>query len=148
MIVPDTTGWTLTATSSNSSFYTVEPGIIAVVPTKGTMDTHATALENTTLLNGLWEKLGRGGVILVFFDLMAGQDADARRIYKNQSHSLFRGTAFVGGTLMGRAIGSFFLGLNKPAFPVKLFGSVDDALAWARRRNQEVDAGPQAVRPS
>ena len=141
MIDADTTGWTLAATSSNTSFFEVEPGIVAVVPGKGTLDTRATALENTTILNALWEKLGRGGVIVVFFDRMAGQDADARRIYKSQSHpTLFRGTAFVGGTLMGRAIGSFFLGINRPAFPVKLFGSVDEALSWARRRTQEVEA--------
>ena len=46
---------------------------------------------------------------------------------------------------MSRAIGSFFLGLSRPRTPLRMFGSFDDALAWARELNGQASAaGPLA----
>ena len=76
----------------------------------------------------------RPGCVVVFFDRMKGQDAGARRIYHREPDSkLLLGTALVGGTLLGRAMASFFLGLSKTQVPVKLFADLNDALSWARR---------------
>ena len=71
--------------------------------------------------------------MLVLFDRMKGQDAGARRVYQAEPDSkLLLGTALVGGTLLGRAMASFFLGLSKTQVRVKLFADLKDALRWAR----------------
>jgi hypothetical protein len=42
-------------------------------------------------------------------------------------------TAVLVGSPLSHVIGSFFLGLNKPPFPVKLFSSEDGARKWLRQ---------------
>jgi hypothetical protein len=38
--------------------------------------------------------------------------------------------ALLVGSPVTRVIGNFFIGLNKPRWPVRLFRSESDALAW------------------
>jgi len=45
--------------------------------------------------------------------------------------ALFYGAALIVTNPLARAIGSFFLGLTRPAVPTKLFESVEEAAAWA-----------------
>jgi hypothetical protein len=40
--------------------------------------------------------------------------------------------ALLVGSPMSRAIGNFFIGLNKPLIPTRLFVSEPEALAWLR----------------
>ena len=37
------------------------------------------------------------------------------------------------GSPVSRIIGNFFLGLNKPSYPIKLFTSESEAIEWLRR---------------
>jgi len=41
-----------------------------------------------------------------------------------------RACALIVGSSVSRVIGNFMLGLNKPAYPVKLFTSEDEAIEW------------------
>ena len=41
--------------------------------------------------------------------------------------------ALVGGTMFGRAVGSFFIGIHPPRVPTRMFAEVEGALAWARK---------------
>jgi hypothetical protein len=67
---------------------------------------------------------------------MTGQDSEARRLYGHLPDlNVLRGSALVGGTMLGRAIGTFFLGVARPRIPVQLFSSVEEAVAWARSLN-------------
>jgi hypothetical protein len=49
-----------------------------------------------------------------------------------ESAQVFRATALIVASPLSRAIGNFFLGLNKAQMPTRLFTSEEDALAWAR----------------
>jgi len=43
-----------------------------------------------------------------------------------------RAVALLIGSPLSRIMGNFFLGLNKPSFPSKLFTSEEEALIWLR----------------
>jgi hypothetical protein len=129
----DTTGWNPAGRTSNTEYFAVGDDILAAVPDKGSADTEATARENCDFQNGFFEKRGRSGLVVVFFDRMASQDKGARRVYQSAPDpNLFWGTALVGGSMLGRAMASFFLGLAKPRVPIKMCASFDDARDWAR----------------
>ena len=40
--------------------------------------------------------------------------------------------ALVGGTVFGRAVGSFFIGIHPPRVPTRLFATIEEAHRWAR----------------
>jgi hypothetical protein len=139
----DTSGWAHVGDSVNSRYFVVEPGVLAAVPRVGAKDDAVSALENQRFQNDHWRKLGRGGVVIVFADNLVEQDKGARRVYQNEPDlALMRGTAILGGTMLGRAIGSFFLGLARPKVPIKLCATLDEALVWARSMNEARDASP------
>jgi hypothetical protein len=136
----DTTRWKPIGESSNSQYFEIEKGLIAALPNHGAKDDLATARENVEFQHRYWREHGPG-CVLVFFDRMVSQDKDARSVYQSGTDpSLMLGTALVGGSLLSRAMGSFFLGLSKPKTPLKMFGSVDDAIAWARHLMTEKQA--------
>ncbi|MEM9695882.1 MAG: hypothetical protein AAGA56_25285, partial [Myxococcota bacterium] len=93
-------------------------------------DTEASAKENCAFQTDFFTERGKKGGVIVFFDRMKSQDKDARRVY-GEIRSLSC-TAMVGGTLLTRAMFSFFLGVARPKVPVKLFGDVEGALTWVR----------------
>jgi hypothetical protein len=131
----DVSRWTLIGETSNARNYAVEPNVLAVVPHPGSHDTGETARENILAQAAHLRPRG-GGVVLIFFDNLASQDKDARRVYQAESDpDWMRGTALIGGSMMSRAIGSFFLGLSRPRTPLRMFESCEEALAWARELN-------------
>ena len=145
MMDVDTSRWTLVGETANSRYFELEPGILAAVPHPGSKDDRATASENQRFQNEHWCSRGRGGVVLVFFDRMVSQDKDARRVYQYEPDVRYmRATLLIGGTLLSRAMGSFFLGLTRSRIPVKMFGTLDEALAQARQINAEADAATAA----
>ncbi|MYM56220.1 DUF7793 family protein [Thalassovita mangrovi] len=68
---------------------------------------------------------------LLLIDMRGLRDInrDARRIYND-------GPAFAVALLIGspisKVIGSFFLGLNKPSYPLRLFTSEQEAVKWLK----------------
>lgn len=68
---------------------------------------------------------------------------DARNKYANspEARALFSCVALLVGSPLSRAVGNFFIGLNKPLMPTRLFTSRTDALAWLRERSR---AGAEA----
>jgi hypothetical protein len=140
MLEVDTTKWKAVGETSNTKYFEVEPDILAAVPNKGSSDDGESARANQSFQNSYWHKAGHGGVVLVFFDRMISQDKDARRVYqKDLDLTVMRATALVGGSLIGRAMISFFLGISKPQCPVKPFGDVQGAIDWARQINREAE---------
>jgi hypothetical protein len=134
MIVPDPKGWKSVAETSNTKIYEIEPRILANVPERGSSDTQETARANLAASETYWRTAG-AGVVVIFIDLASSQDSGARRVYANElDGKLCLGTALVGGTLLGRAMMSFYVGIRRPRVPIQIFGNVDDALAWARGR--------------
>jgi hypothetical protein len=146
MIEINTKDWKPVGTTSNTHYYDVEDGILAAVPNLGSADDRKAAVENVEFQDAYWHKLGRGGVVLVFFDRLVSQSKEARQAY-GTLHDLevMRATALIGGSVLGRTIASFFLGLFKPQVPVKMFGTTADALTWARQVNRLADAKRKAA---
>jgi len=133
MVEPDISSWKKLGATSNTQYYEIELGIIAAVPHLGASDDERSARQNNVFQMDYFRDLRQPGCVLVLFDRMKGQDAGARRVYQAEPDSkLLLGTALVGGTLLGRAMASFFLGLSKTQVRVKLFGDIKDALRWAR----------------
>jgi hypothetical protein len=130
----DTSRWEAVGETANCRYYLIEPQILAAVPRVGARDDGPSATENESFQNAYFRKTGRPGVTVVFVDRLVGQDKDARRVYQTLPDiKAHRGTALVGGSLLGRAIGSFFLGLSKPQVAIKMFADLDKALPWARQ---------------
>lgn len=128
----DTSSWTPVGESTNTDYYAIDQYLLAGVPHEGAIDTETTARENVDFQNGHFRSAGHGGVVIIFFDRMVSQDTKARRVYQSAPDpDLMLGTALVGGTLLSRAMGAFFLGLAKTRIPVKMFADLEGARAWA-----------------
>lgn len=132
----DTSGWTFVGETRNTRYFWIEPGALAAVPHPGCIDSPELALENTLFQNDQLRKSDGGGVMVIFFDHMSSQDKETRRVYQSTpDQEVFHGAALVGGTLLARAMGSFFMGIAKPRIPTKMFPTVAEALVWARALN-------------
>jgi hypothetical protein len=58
---------------------------------------------------------------------------DARAFYASaETGTVFSATALLVSSPVSRAIGNFFIGLNKPSMPTRLFGSEAEAVEWLR----------------
>jgi len=129
----DTSGWLKFGESSNAEFFEIEPHVLAVVPFDGCDDNAETAGESIRIqLERLRTRGVRAGV-LVFMDRIMSQDAGARAVYSEAPDPAFQACfALVGSTAFGRAVGSIFIGLRPPRVPTRMFGTVEEALTWAR----------------
>ncbi len=133
----DTSAYPLIGETANSRYFEVARDVMLVIPHAGARDTGATAQENVAFQAAHLGPRG-GGVVVIMMDNMVDQDREARRMYQTGSDpSWMRGTALVGGSMLTRAIAAFFLGVSRPRTPLKMFGTLDAALAWARALNQE-----------
>ena len=129
----DTTGWTPIGKSDNADFYEVEEGLLAIVPFEGSSDDEKTAKQSVQIQHEYLRPRGRRAGVIVFMDPLVEQHASARIVYRDGPDPAFVTCyALVGGTVFGRAVGSIFIGLSRPRVPTKLFGSLDDARAWAK----------------
>ena len=80
-------------------------------------------------------KTGTRAGTVVFMDRLVQQDSAARTVYRDAPDPAFQVCfALVGGTPFGRAVGSIFIGLSPPKVPTRMFGNLDEALAWVRTR--------------
>lgn len=62
-----------------------------------------------------------------------GITREARSMFASaEAATLFAATALLVGSPLSRALGNFFLGLNKPQMPTRLFTDEAEALAWLR----------------
>ena len=54
------------------------------------------------------------------------------RVYaaSDDATSLVNASAVLVDSPISRVVGNFFLGINKPSYPMRLFSSEDDAVAW------------------
>jgi hypothetical protein len=131
---PDTSRWKPVGQTSNTRYFLVEERVLAGVPPPGSVDDAKNARENIDFQQDYFEK-SRAGVTIIFFDNLVSQDKGARAVYQTRGDPNFLlGTALVGGNLLSRAMGSFFMGLSKPRVAVKMFRALDEAVVWARER--------------
>ena len=56
---------------------------------------------------------------------------EARTIYQNEERAVtLAAAALLGGSIVSMVIGNFFIGLNRPNHPIRLFTSEEKALEW------------------
>jgi len=128
-IVPNQ--WKLLGRTYNTHYYLLSDDVLIVLPDKGLKDDGASARVNIDYQTGYSRLLGRRCSVIVVIDSLTSQDSEARRIYAaGMQPSLFYAAALIVTNPLARAIGSFFLGLTRPAVPTKLFNSVEEATAW------------------
>lgn len=120
--------------TTNTEVYIAEsdPDILIIVPRKGTKDNRKDASENVAYYHDYARSLGRPCGSLVVMSNMLSQDAEARRAYTTLDPALIYGGALVVGNPLSRALGSFFVGLNRPRVPTKLFDSLENGLQWLK----------------
>lgn len=122
--------WKSAGRTSNTSYYMASNDVLVVIPDAGLKDNAASARENAAYQVDVAKRLGRPLGLVVYLTSLIGQDAEARKVYAAMDKELFSGSALVVSNPLARAIGSFFLGLSRPAFPAKLVGTIAEGIAW------------------
>ena len=117
--------------TANASYFADDPRVLIVWPDEGALDTSETANENMDFQTEYFSSVGTPGVVAIYFDRLGGQDRGARQVYAARANSRFAlGIALIGGSLLSRALGAFFMGLNKPVAPTRMFATYEDAARW------------------
>ncbi len=77
---------------------------------------------------------GRARPFLMDISRVRSLSRDARNYFAKSAaaQEVFSSVALVVGSPLSRAVGNFFIGLNKPLMPTRLFTSEEDALGWLR----------------
>ena len=135
--------WKPLGRTYNTHYYLLSDDVLIVLPDKGLKDDGASARVNIDFQTAYARMLGRRCSVVVVLDSLTSQDSEARRIYAaGMQPALFYAAALIVTSPLARAIGSFFLGLTRPAVPTKLFESVEDAVAWVatQRPNSKIHA--------
>ncbi len=129
--------------TTNTEIYIAEsdPDILMIVPRQGTKDNGKDACENVAYYHDYARSLGRPCGSLVLMSNMLSQDAEARRAYATLDPRLIYAGALVVGNPLSRALGSFFVGLNRPRVPTKLFDTMEKGLQWLKTMRPRQDRG-------
>ena len=141
--VSDRSDWLPVGNTTNTEYRAKKgaPDILIVLPEAGLRDDAASARMNMTFQTEYSERLGRPCAVVVLLGSLTSQDSEARRIYATgMQPARFFAASLVVTNPLSRAIGSFFLGLSRPAVPTKMFPDFDKAIAWAEtQRPQPAD---------
>ena len=134
MVEPITNRWTHAGATANADYFTIEPGLLALVPHEGAIEVSETARANARFLNDYGHGHGRPVAVVAFVDRVASLDSAARKIYNSDADpTAVCGVALVGGSMLGRAIVSIFLAIVKPrGMMFRPFAEYEAAVVWAR----------------
>jgi hypothetical protein len=126
--------WQLVGNTSNTEYRTKPEArdILIVLPQSGLRDSGDSARMNIDFQLEYARSVGRPCAVVVHLASLMSQDAEARRVYASaMTPEHFFAASLVVSSLISRAIGSFFLGLSRPAVPTKMWGDFGKAIAWA-----------------
>jgi hypothetical protein len=105
-------------------------GLLVYRPVSGLVLTYAVARQ--VLAEGLKIADGPKPTMVLMQD-MARVERQARAFFASEEYMrLCSQTALVVGSPVSRVIGNFFVGLNRPRYPCKIFDRPDLAVAWLR----------------
>jgi hypothetical protein len=123
--------WKPLGRTYNTRYFLAADDVMIVLPDQGLRDDGASARVNIDFQTAYARMLNRRCSVVVIIDSLTSQDSEARRIYAaGMQPTLFFAAALIVTNPLARAIGSFFLGITRPAVPTKLFDTVDAATAW------------------
>lgn len=117
----------------------IEPFIIKATPVENT----EFELSDVIVMKKGTTELSGGGKFVVLLDATHNflVSSEARIKLSSKEYTKDRiATAFVTTSLANKIIGNFFIKINKPASPTKLFSEEQPALMWLREqlKNQNV----------
>lgn len=117
----------------NMRFYEVESNLLEMrYKQPGFKDTLENAQKTMDFVHLEFQKRKRALRLLVDLSNCASADADARKLYSTQTAKMVSKIAFICASTLTRAIAAFFMGLNKPAYPCKMFATREEALKWLK----------------
>ncbi|MEM7158594.1 MAG: hypothetical protein AAF799_37485 [Myxococcota bacterium] len=129
--------WPIVGKTSNTVYYVDDEGVLLALPHAGAHDTGPTAHENVEFQKFHFDANHLPPIVAIFFDRLASQDRAARKVYADDPSPQWSvGFALIGGSMLSRAMGSFFLGLSQPQTPVKMFTTLQEARPWIRERQR------------
>ena len=108
-----------------------EEGVLRIIVKPGARMELADAEENMRACGELCGERSRAVIV----DLSGVQSVsrDARNCFSGDLAKQFiRANATLVGSPTSRLIGNFFLALNRPPYPIKIFNDESDALEWLR----------------
>ena len=112
-----------------SEYYVREDGVVVQsIVTPGKM-----SLDDARANIALFEQLAEGEPRLVLVEMLATYTTEpgVREYYASEAASrLVRAVAMVTPSAAGRIVGNFFLRMNQPGYPCKMFNDIDAAVAW------------------
>jgi len=109
----------------------LEDGIVRVVLFTGCEQTLADAQENIRSFEAL--SAGKRYPTVIDYRPMKSMERAARAYYAGPDTArVVKAAALIVASPVSRIIGTFFLGLNKPLIPTRIFNNEEDALAWVR----------------
>ncbi len=88
---------------------------------------------NTREMFTVYRELGGEGRLLVLSDIrgMRSSTAGSRSLASGpEANQLHAAAAVIVGNPITRMMGNLFIGLNRPAYPTRLFSDADSAVAW------------------
>jgi len=108
-----------------------EDGIVHVVTKPGAEQTLADARDQIAAIGRIGR--GKGLPVLVDFKNLKSQDRGARTYFAGkETAEAVTACAILISSPLSRVIGNFYMGLNKPVAPTKLFTSESDAIEWLK----------------
>ena len=130
----DTSEWTKVGGTAAGAYYEIEPRILVALPHPGYVQDVEGARRSLAEFHRIARERGRAHVTIVLVDRVVSQDAAARRVWMDEiDEKLMCGVVMVCRSLLARAIGSFFIGLNRPRTPVSMVASLEQGRRAARR---------------
>lgn len=131
----DPTCWPVVGGTSSGAYHEAEADVLVAAPKPDFEQTGDAARASLEELNRIVLERGRRAGLIVLIDRVRSQDGASRRIWQREMDpDLICALALVGGTMLGRAIGSFFMGVYRPSIQTVLVPSFDEAIDWVRDR--------------
>ncbi len=140
----DQSDWVRVGRTTRTEYFRLGDDLLIAWPDERSTDDEVTARENTAFQREWFTTHKIAGGVIIFFDRIANQTRGARGVYATEVDPAWAaGVALVGGTMLTRALGSFFMGLTPPRVPTQMFGSLDACKPWL---NEQIERASNHAR--
>ena len=125
--------------TSTAKIYWDSKNEVAVGKLFANISTLDAAVENIDAQERVRDKMNKKQTrVLIDMSVVSEISKDARDYFANErTASIQRATALYITSSIGKVIGNFFMGLNKPITPTKLFTDKEEAIKWLQTYSNE-----------
>ena len=99
----------------------------------------AANLEIMQEVHNTFKQLSQGEKHPALIDMtqVKTMDYESRKYIAEKTGDVISAVALITNSPISRVIGNFFIGINKPNYPAKLFNNKEEALIWLQEHNHE-----------